>query len=473
MFRSISWQLQFSYGLLVLLALVGLGIFGFLHRKSELLRDVDESLQFRSRQISSMLVRHDLERLAVSRESDDPSAIPPLPPLPGSQTEGDVEHAPELLYYQVWKTEGGILRPLFQSPEFPDSGLTDSIPLPREIQGTGTFRMNGSHRQGLSRAVRTYVILVGTDISPQTAGLNRFLVRMILGEMAFLAGFVLAGYWLTRRALDPISQISDTARIIADGSLDQRIPVEGGSSELTDLSLVLNESFDRLEGSILRQREFTSNASHELRTPITAILSEGQSKPKTIEEYRSSLSRCVDSARSMGQLVDQLLELARLDSGNRELHREAIDLDLLVSRAIQAIRPRADEKSIPIESNLELVQADVNGIGITQIVNNLLNNAVSYTGAGGKIQVHLREAKDAIEIVVEDNGIGISEEDLPNVFNRFYRADQSRSDHESNHFGLGLAISREIAKAHEGELRVVSELGKGSSFTLRLPSEIA
>jgi len=466
MFRSISWQLQFSYSLLLLVALVGLGIFGFLHRKSEMLRAVDESLQFRSRQISSMLVRHDLRGLDALENRDDSSEVPTLPPLPVIQANGEAESATPKLYYQVWKVEDETLGLVFQSLEFPS--LTEPIPHPREIQGTGIVRMEGSQRQVLSRAVRDYVILVGSDISHQKSGLKQFLVRMIVGEAAFFSLFVLAGYWLTRRALGPIGQISDTARTIADGALDQRIPVEAGSSELSDLSLVLNDSFDRLEGSILRQREFTSNASHELRTPITAILAEGQSKPKTIEEYHESLGNCVDTARSMGRLVDQLLELSRFDSRSSVLHRESTDLDLVVSRAVQMIRPLAEAKSIRIEPELDLVQANVNEIGISQVAVNLLNNAVSYTNEGGTISVRLSESEDGIEIAVEDDGVGISPEDLPNIFNRFYRADKSRSDHESNHFGLGLAISQEIAKAHGGELTVESELEKGSTFTFRL-----
>jgi signal transduction histidine kinase len=471
MFRSISWQLQFSYGLLLLLALVGLGMFGFQSRKSEMLREVDEGLQIRSRQINSMLVRYDLNRLANSRESDNASEIPSLPPFPGSPEDVETGDRTLPLYYKVWKAEDGALQLIFQSPESPE--LSDQIPLPKDLRETEIMTVNGSQRQIFNRAVRNHVILVGVDISDEKAKLNRFLVRMILWEVAFLVFFVLAGNWLTRRALSPLGQISETARTIADGALDQRIPVEGGSSELQDLSLVLNDSFDRLESSILRQREFTSNASHELRTPITAILAEGQSRPETIGEYRKSLDHCVETARSMGQLVDQLLDMARFDSGNHELHREATDLDILVSRAVQMIRPAAEEKSIQIEADLALIQAEVNSVRITQVVVNLLNNAVSYTGEGGRIQVRLSETEDTVEIAVEDNGVGISESDLPNIFNRFYRADKSRSDHGNHHFGLGLAISREIAIAHRGDLRVESEPGKGSIFVLSLPRETA
>lgn len=321
----------------------------------------------------------------------------------------------------------------------------------------------------LSRAVRNYVILVGVDMTSEKAGLKRFVIRLIAWEALFLLGFVMAGYWLTRKALSPIRQISNTARTIADGSLHERVPVDQGSSELQDLSLVLNESFDHLEGSLFRQRQFTSDASHELRTPITAILAEGQSKPKTSDECRASLNRCVETARSMKQLVDQLLELSRLDAGESELHREATDLDLLVNQCIRMVRPAAEDKSIEIETQLEVIQADVNPVRITQVVINLLNNAVAYTGEGGKIQVRLTEDADEVVIAIEDNGVGISREDLPNIFNRFYRADKAHADHESHHFGLGLAISHEIAQAHGGELSVKSELGKGSVFTFRFP----
>lgn len=465
MFRSISSQLQFSYGLLVLAALVGLGVFGFLQQKSEMLREVDEGLQRRSRQINAILVRHDLEGLGAPRRRENSEDIPTLPPLPGS-APGDLEAE---IYDQVWKLEAGTLNLIFQSAEFP--GQAAPVPYPREIGGGGITRMVDSQRQMLNRAVRDYVILVGADLSPREARLNQFLFRMILGEAAFFVLFLLLGSWLTRRALGPIREISKTARTISGGALDERIPVEAGSSELRDLSGVLNESFDHLEDSIMRQRQFTSDASHELRTPIAAILAEGQSKPQTLDEYCDSLGRCVEMARSMRRLVDQLLELARFDSGQSELRREATDLDLLVSRAMQQVRPIAEKKLIGIESDLKPVQAEVNPVRISQVVINLLNNAVAYTGEGGRIRVRLGETEGAIEIAVEDNGIGIAKEDLPNLFQRFYRADKSRSDHGQNHFGLGLAISREIAQAHGGSLRAESEPGKGSVFVLRLPRD--
>lgn len=466
MFRSISWQLQFSYGVLVLLALVGLGMFGFLHRKSEMLRQVDEGLQNRSKQISAILVRYDLGELRLPELVRNSKSPPPLPPPRGISEDAVLD---ETTYYHVWKLDDGGLNPAFASEGFP--GVIGSVPHPRDLQSTGEVRTGDEQRQLLNRAVRNYVVLAGTDLSERETALNRFLVRLVLGELVFLVLFLIAGYWLTRRALRPIGRISKTARTISDGALDERIPEEGGSSELNDLSAVLNDSFDHLEASILRQRKFTSDASHELRTPIAAILAEGQSRPETIEEYRASLDRCVDTARSMGQLVDQLLELARYDSRKQEIVREPTDLDLLVNRAIQLVRPMAEEKAIGIEKHLDVVQANVNPVRISQVVLNLLNNAVSYTGEGGTIVVRLQETETGIEISVEDSGIGILKEDQPKIFDRFYRADASRSDHEKKHYGLGLAISREIALAHGGELRVESEEGKGSVFTLQLPRE--
>lgn len=463
MFRSISGQLQASYGLLVLLALIGLGIFGFLHRKSETFREVDESLQNRSKRINSMLVRRDLQGLPEQREESEADKVPQLPPLPGAQVDGEEPS----LYYKVWIYEEGVADLLFESQNAPV--WSSPVPHPREINANGQIITTDAAREMLSRVGRNYVILVGTKTVEQRSELRRFVIHMILWEALFLALFILAGYWLTKRALSPIKEISDTARRIADGSLDQRISLERGSSELREVSEVLNESFDHLESSILRQREFTSNASHELRTPITAILAEGQSRPKTTEDYRKSLERCVDTARAMKQLVDQLLELSRFDSGEKRLRREATDLDLLVDRAIQMVRPLADGKSISIETQLDVIEAAVNPVRITQVLINLLNNAVSYTNEGGKISVRLSEKNDSVEIAVEDNGVGISNDDLPNIFNRFYRTDKARSDHEANHFGLGLAISREIAIAHGGDLQAKSEPGEGSIFVLTFP----
>ncbi len=461
MFRSISAQLQFSYGLLVLMALAGLGVFAWQFGKSEVYREIDERLLLRSRQIHSMLVRFDLDQ---NRLRDAESTVPALPPLPGSAMDSQ----PEVIDYQVWRVVDGKLALQFQSEDFPETTL--EVPFPRDLSETGIVETTDSRRMMLSRAVRSYIILVSRDIADQKANLRQFLLGLVAGELLFLLFFLGAGYWLTRRALKPIGKISGTARHIADGKLDQRILAEGGSSELTDLSEVLNSTFDQLETHILRERQFTANASHELRTPITAILTAAQSNPKTIEDFRVSLDQCADSARSMKQLVEQLLQLARVDSGDAFGDRALVDLDLLVDRCLQSVQPAAGKKSITIESSLEPVQAEVNAVGISQVVTNLLANAVAYTNDGGRVEVRLSEAAGGIEISVSDNGKGIAEADLPRLFERFYCGDKSRSDHGSHHFGLGLAISKEIAEAHDGRILVETELGSGSVFTLRLPA---
>ncbi|MEM7011017.1 MAG: ATP-binding protein [Verrucomicrobiota bacterium] len=464
MFRSISWQLQISYGSLVLIALIGLGVFGYLHQKSEMLRGIDNGLQSRAKRLNSILVRHAFVE-AERRVNESSESVPELPRPFDAPMRDEIDATAR--HYQIWRVNRDLKRLVFQSANAPEA--TEDIPHPNEIPRTGIARMHGERRQLLSRAQRNHVILVEVDTTDERSRLGKFVAQMVLWEVAFLALFVLAGFYLSKRALKPIERISDTARIIAEGTIDERITVEGGTSELEDLSHVLNDTFDRLEGSILRQQQFTSNASHELRTPITAILAEGQSRPNTIEEYNRSLENCVNAARSMRKLVDQLLELARLDNQDGAFEREATDLDILVRDVARGVQPLADEKSIGIETSLDLIQAEVNSVRITQVLNNLVNNAISYTGEGGKIEIRLSESDDEIEIAVRDTGIGIAAEDLPNIFSRFYRADKSRSDHQKDHFGLGLAISREIAVAHGGDLRVESEIGKGSTFTLFLP----
>ncbi len=463
MFRSISWQLQFSYGLLVLLALLALGFFGFLHQQSKVYQEVDRDLQTRSKQISSMLVRHDLKGIGAAAHLE--SGVKALPPLPG--TSKDSQPNPNR-FYQVWKFESDNFEILFQNGTIP----TDTHPPkhPRDIPQAGITSTLGAHRQLLTRAVRNYVILVGEDISDQQQGLSHFLLKMILGEALFFIIFLSMGYWLTQKALSPIKQISSTAQTIAEGNLSERIPPDAGSTELQDLSQVLNHSFDRLEDHLLRQQHFTAVASHELRTPITAILAAAQSKPETIEELRSTLDSCAGTARSMKQLVDQLLELTRLDNEVRQpLPRELVDLDILVDQCVQTARSAAEEKSITLTTELAMIQCQVNPVAITQIIHNLLSNAIAYTEPNGHVQIRLTETCDHYEIDIEDNGIGIAPDHLPHIFDRFFRANRSRSDFDSNHFGLGLAISQEIAKAHGGEIYVQSQIGQGSTFSLRLP----
>lgn len=277
------------------------------------------------------------------------------------------------------------------------------------------------------------------------------------------------GAWLAGRAMRPLREIGTSARRIASGSHSDRIDPSGLPDELAGLAQLLNEGFDQIEETLARQRQFTADASHELRTPVSVVLTQTQAalaRPRNEAEYRHALEACQRAAERMRRLVESLLTLARLESGEEPLRRETTDLNAISSEAIETIRPlaRAHQLSVqfnPASSALK-VHVDPNKVG--QVLLNLLSNAVAYNRPKGSITLTTGSSGNESFVRVADSGIGIAPEHQPRLFERFYRVDASRTD-PRGHTGLGLSISQQIIQQHGGRITVESELGKGSVFT--------
>jgi heavy metal sensor kinase len=234
---------------------------------------------------------------------------------------------------------------------------------------------------------------------------------------------------------------------------------------------MLNHTFARLQASFDRQAQFTADASHELRTPLSVMLTQTQTalaRERTAAEYRESLTACQRAAQRMRRLTESLLTLARLDSGETATRREPCDLGRITSEAVELLRPLAEQQGVSLAVELAPAPCSGDAEQLAQVVTNLVTNAIYHNRPGGSVQVRLASQTGAVALSVCDTGQGIAPEDLPHIFDRFFRADQARSG-ASGRTGLGLAITKAIVEAHGGSIEVVSELGYGRTFTVRLP----
>ncbi|WOO40138.1 HAMP domain-containing sensor histidine kinase [Rubellicoccus peritrichatus] len=233
----------------------------------------------------------------------------------------------------------------------------------------------------------------------------------------------------------------------------------------------LRKASEQLETALDQQIQFTADASHELRTPLTIIMNEvywALEKERETETYKESFETCQIAARHMKGLIESLLELARIDSGESKLIKEDTELPSLCEETMQLLQPIALQKQIKLHLKTGPAHAAIDATKIRQVLINLVSNAVQHSPEKSNIWVRLHNGSDHVTIEVEDQGAGIQENDIPHIFDRFYRSDKARS-YNTGGTGLGLAVSKAIANAHNGDLKVESKAGKGSVFTLTLP----
>ena len=370
----------------------------------------------------------------------------------------------ESSYLVLWDGSG---QALFRSANAPGS-LAFPATLPSREEHT---RNRGNFRELLHGGPRGFRVVVGRDISADRAALLGLGWQISgSGALLWLLG-LLGGWWLAGRAIQPIEAISHTASRIASGKLSERIDIAGTDNELTRLSQVLNETFDRLAANIGRQREFTADASHELRTPLTVILSEtsrGLKRERSGDEYREILSNCAHAATRMRSLVESLLVLARQDD-SPELRREALDLSAIAVDAVQLLQPLADQHQIRLHPQLQTARCHADPDALAIVAGNLISNAIRHQPTGGEVLVSVFGRGDRVILEVTDHGPGIAAEHLPRLFDRFYRVDPARGP-ASGHSGLGLAIVRAIVENHQGEVEVESAPGAGATFRVSLPA---
>ncbi len=282
-----------------------------------------------------------------------------------------------------------------------------------------------------------------------------------------------AGYWISRRALKPVDDITATARSISIGNISERIPVSTTGDELQRLSETCNAMLDRLESSVNQIKRFTADASHELRGPLafTRTVAEIAIKnPQADPGSRRAFQNIVDEVANASVLLDDMLTLARADSLPVSLPRTLVDINIVLREACELARPIAIRQGLGLVFTSSHEKATVFGDAayLKRMIWILLDNGMKYSRTGGTIEVMLTKEMGQTCIVVRDDGIGICAADLPFVFERFYRADPSRGLVEGS--GLGLAIAKWIAVTHGAQLSVASEVDRGTSFSILFPA---
>lgn len=408
-----------------------------------------------------------------------PPPMPPRPLLPGSLL-GDVppQPAPESeqplpprppadrLNYVVW-------HPNSPEPIVGGSAASAFISQPRPAPGPPLeIRRSASAVQVIRRA-GLLLILVDRPLTEDLAELRLFGVSIgLLGTLALVISLV-GGHWVSARMVRPLAVIAETAREISAAQLHRRIEPQLLDQELVPLAKVLNSAFARLELSFRRLSQFTADASHELRTPLAVIQSQAELallQPRSPDEYRSALETCLKSADRMRCLTDNLLLLARSDSGRPPQPAENFDLRCIVEEATTTLQDRFTAAHIELDCETPehpLPIAAAPGF-LRQIPLNLLDNALQHTPPGGRVSIQLLSMADNAQLIVRDTGCGIPAEHLPRVFDRFYRVDTARS-RRTGGSGLGLAICQSLAEAHGGQIQCESVPGRGTTMTVILP----
>ncbi len=507
-FKSIKWRLQIWYGLILVAVLVGFGVTAYQLERGRQLRRIDGELQRRVNVLASALRQPPRGRGQGDGQFDGPPPEqfrPPRQPRPEDATEEPDRpefgqprefHLPPQLanqfndtdtngfYYIVWGRDDNKV--LASSPNAPDPLSVLPPPVFRLRTELGSInkppprlrnqpepqppRMRDDFRESFLMTPPGEIILMGRSIAAELKDLRLVALTLsAVGTGVLLLGLA-GGWWIASRALRPVQDISATAVKISAGDLSQRISNTETESELGQLAGVLNSTFARLDAAFAQQQQFTSDAAHELRTPVSVMLTQTQStlnRERSAPEYRASLEACQRAAQRMRRLIESLLALARLDAGQETMKRLNFDFSRTVSECVESLQPLADERTVKIHCDLESIECVGDSERLTQVVTNLLTNAIQYNQPGGEVRVNLAAQDGVATLRVFDNGQGISPEDLPRVFERFYRADKSRSTGGN---GLGLSISKAIVEAHGGTIEAASEPGAGTTFTVRLPT---
>jgi len=365
---------------------------------------------------------------------------------------------------------------LYRSPRFL-SALPALQPATREGTSFQTTNLEALQyrvaRQHVSVDGKAYLIDAAVPTEPFDQALDNFrlMEKRFLPLLVLLAS--LLGFWLSGRALAPVNRIIESAERIGVSNLSRRLEVPRAKDELRRLTEQVNAMLDRIEASVKRITQFTADASHDLRTPLALIRTNAElalRRSRSDSEYRETLARILATSEETSELIEQLLLLARADANVAQLNREPTMLSPVLQAVAQKAAVLAAAKGLAFSytglSSKPCLFA--NQPALERLFLTVLDNAIKYTPPGGKVSLGVQVENSKADIEITDTGIGISEKDLPLVFERFYRADQARS-REIRGSGLGLSIAKWIAEIHNGSIELQSHAGQGTRVTIRLP----
>jgi heavy metal sensor kinase len=382
-------------------------------------------------------------------------------------------------YYQVYEIRTGTL--LSESDEIRASGVQFSpADVVRYAQSAPAF-MDVHTDQGKLRLRNEvvpvdgdpYLIVVGASMQPVEDTLDSFLEALawLIPSGVLLAA--VASWFMAGKALQPVAALGRAAGEIGVSHLDRRLPVRGTNDELDQLANQFNETLARLEKAVGEMKQFTASISHELRTPLAVLRGEAEvalMQSGSNEQYRRVLGSQLEEFEKLTRMINQLLTLARAESGDVEIEKEPVDISAMVQSVAEELEPVAASKNVKLTWNCQQ-NVTVNGDSgwIERIVLNLVDNAIKFTHSTGHVSVNISRDTNNALLEVSDDGVGIAPDALPHIFERFYRADPSRSN-RADGAGLGLSLVKWAVEQHHGSVDVESSPGAGSTFLVRFPA---
>jgi two-component system, OmpR family, heavy metal sensor histidine kinase CusS len=454
---SIRMRLTLSYCLLltVTLGLLATGLFLVLERN--LYAATDEELRDRLEGVQRLMERV-IPRLSGEDLNDEFHEHSGLTP------GGDM--------LEVWDQGGQVV---FESPSIRDYDIT--MPPQHVSASYNNLIVRNRPLRILSSTVTvrgsSYTVLLATPVGAVRDVVARFgwLLLWSLPAVLFLAA--LGGYWMSRRALAPVDEITRTAHSISARNLSQRLKTPNTGDELQRLSETLNDMMARIQAAFQKITQFTADASHELRTPIALIRTTAElslRKQRDDADYRAALTDILGEAERTSSLIESLMLLARADSEAEGLRLSPTDLTPILIDVSEQCRRLSEAKNIQWTADVEGRECMVcgNAQALRRLFLIVIDNAVKYTHPGGHVSIRLSWMGNAPTVVIADTGIGIAPEDVPLIFERFYRADKART-RDIGGAGLGLSIARWIADAHRITIDVESAPERGSTFRLSFP----
>jgi heavy metal sensor kinase len=322
------------------------------------------------------------------------------------------------------------------------------------------------------RSGQTQVIVAGVSLAPVDRSAHRVLMLLLLALPAALLGTAAGGWWLARRAMQPIDRMVTTVEAIGPTELHERLAVPASGDEVAHLATTLNTMLDRIQAGVAEQQRLVADTSHELRTPLAVMRTDIDVSLRT-DNLSPAAREVLESNREevdrMIATVENLLLLARTDEQGLRLAREFVDLGALATQAVQQLGPLAQRRGVKLSADGLPAAVYGDRAYLVHVLRNLIENAINFTPAGGRVTVRASRTPEEACVTVEDEGPGIPEELRERVFDRFFRVDQSRT-RTSGGSGLGLAIAKELVLAHGGRIAVAARHPLGSAFTVALPA---
>jgi heavy metal sensor kinase len=483
--RSIRLRLTLWYTLLVLSSILLFGILSYYFTSQTLSENLDLSLKNEVQWVRDFIQpqagkvkpgKHFTEAMTARK----PGVIPPkgaLPPQDSSQEADEIwnqifKHtlqSPKKTYIQFVDRRGTIM---YRSDNLGTDSLvfSDTVGVNATVITTGW--LNGEPvRIALARD-RNYTYLVGYPLGEIRDLLQSlYAIFLILAPIALTAS-ILGGLALANKSLAPVIDIDTRTRRITAENLDQTLPVTATNDEIGRLTLTINDMIRRLHDSFAQVRQFSADASHELRTPLTIVRGELElalRTPKAPDEYRRVLESTLEEVLRLTSIIDNLLTLAKADQGLYQAEFSEVDLRSLLEELFEDSEVLASRKNIAVSleagSPITIVG---DRLRLRQLFLNLIDNAIKYTPDGGKVSLAIQRQDGNAIFTVSDTGMGIPRDEIPKIFDRFYRVDKARS-RAMGGSGLGLSIAKWIVDLHRGSITVQSEPQNGSVFTVRLP----